>query len=265
MRLRFHVEGGDAVADGGYLVALRSYHQGSHRGSGRSTADSNLGRWVLPAIAAVPGSKGLDRYEQTREGLAECVVMCRPIQMTSEGAPECDGITFLHNEALLQIFRVGDAVQVHLVARVQEFFLGLNAGTWLKIRMQQISDAAQDHVQQHHATQLAAMRSSTAEQVLRSGGLDMNRHVELPPADAAYLFDHWGAGGNSGVSGQRCLPSGVDPRTSPGGVGGEAAQVGQYVPWAYQPLGGGTAERGGCKAGNQRRESSAHLSSQAES
>ena len=259
MRLRFRVEGGDAVADGGYLVAL----QRSTLGSGRSIADSNLGNCILPAIAAVPGSKGLDRYEQTRVGLAECVVMSRAIQMSSAGTPESDGITFLHNEALQQVFHVGDAVDVHLIARVQEFFLGLNAGTWLKIRMQQISNAAQDHLQEHHASQLAATRSSTAEQVLRSGGLDIDRNVELPPADAAYLFDHWGAGGNSGVSGQRCLPSGIDPRTSPGGVGGNASQVPQYVPWAYQPLGKGTPERGGTAA--TQIETSNHLSSQAES
>jgi hypothetical protein len=263
VRLCLQVGRSDAVADGGYLLALeRSAPSNRPIGSTlvanrsgrcpqaaererdgsvtRIRTDEDLSqRWLLPAIAAVPGDKGLDRYERSREGLAECVVMCRAIQTSDGGAPESDGITFLHHEALQQIFPVGGQVEVHVIARVHDFFLGLNAGTWLKIRMQQIAQAAEHHMQQNHSTQLASWQCATAEDVLRAGGLAMSRHVEPPPADAAYLFDHWGSGGNAGVSGQRCVPSGVtpDPATSSGGVGGDnLSKVPAYVPWAYQPL-----------------------------
>lgn len=257
MRLRFNVESMDTVADGGYLLTLGkraslpqrvvSTLVGNSSGTSRETAvkgrdeKAKLVReetdWLLPAIAAIPGNKGLDRYEMSRKGLAECVVMCRAIQMSDGSAPESDGITFVHHEALQQMFSEGDSVEVHVIARVHDFFLGLNAGTWLKIRMQQIAQAAQHHVQQHHSTLLASSDCSTAEDVLRAGGLVMKRQVDLPPPDAAYLFDHWGAGGNSGVSGQRCLPSGLDPVTSPGGVGADGnSREPRYVPWAYRPL-----------------------------
>ena len=69
-------------------------------------------------------------------------------------------------------------------------------------------------------------------------GLCYSADVEEPPPDKAYLFDHWGAGGNTGVSGQQCLPAGAASPTHTGGsaVGGGVGGGGEYVPWAYQPL-----------------------------
>ena len=75
-------------------------------------------------------------------------------------------------------------------------------------------------------------------------GLRYSADVEEPPPDKAYLFDHWGAGGNTGVSGQQCLPAGAAPPTNTGeeeigggrAVGGGVGGGGEYVPWAYQPL-----------------------------
>ena len=69
-------------------------------------------------------------------------------------------------------------------------------------------------------------------------GLCYSADVEEPPPDKAYLFDHWGAGGNTGVSGQQCLPAGAASPTHAGGsaVGGGVGGGGEYVPWAYQPL-----------------------------
>ena len=73
-----------SLREGGYLVAL-----------GRP------GHKLLPAIAGVPGNRGPDRYMQSRIGLAECVVLGRPL---------CDGhggnrdkVTFLHDQVLQKV------------------------------------------------------------------------------------------------------------------------------------------------------------------
>ena len=75
------------LREGGYLVAL-----------GRP------GHKLLPAIAGVPGNRGPDRYMQSRVGLAECVVMGRPL---------CDGgsrdkVTFLHDQVLQKVKHMPD-------------------------------------------------------------------------------------------------------------------------------------------------------------
>ena len=240
---------------------------------------------------------------------------------------------------------------MHVLARVQDFFLGLNAGTWLKIRMQQAVclcvcvrararerasawrteallaadraggressaaatpllesrdrcrtpvacdreasggccgicppwmcvysksdtciqkvsracsrayDVARDwragggrggKIQTHpHARPLTCARAHpeptddlSLYRVHTPQGLSYCAEVEEPPPDKAYLFDHWGAGGNTGVSGQQCLPAGAAPPTNTGeeeigggrAVGGGVGGGGEYVPWAYQPL-----------------------------
>ena len=93
VRLRF-CDGGESKAkpieDGGYLLALmkgpesmpRSIHGVEMQGASNRQNDISPG--VLPAIAAVPGEKGLDRYMKCRKGLAECVVMSRPICIEGE-------------------------------------------------------------------------------------------------------------------------------------------------------------------------------------
>jgi hypothetical protein len=55
--------------------------------------------------------------------LAECVVM--------GGALEEDvtRYTFLHHEALEQLLPTGSAVEVTVMRRLTDFFIGLNAGT----------------------------------------------------------------------------------------------------------------------------------------
>lgn len=58
----------DAATDRGLLLGIRkSIHH----------------RW-LPAIAAAPGDKGPDRYDNSREGLAELMIMARPTVARSD-------------------------------------------------------------------------------------------------------------------------------------------------------------------------------------
>ena len=61
-----------------------------------------------------------------------------------------------------------------------------------------------DELMPKHADELVPKHAD--ELVPKHAGLEASDDIEEPPPDAAYLFDHWGAGGNSGVSGQRCLP-----------------------------------------------------------
>ena len=52
-----------SLREGSYLLALRASTPGAY----------------LPAIAGVPCRQGLDRYGESRVGLAECMVMARPL------------------------------------------------------------------------------------------------------------------------------------------------------------------------------------------
>ncbi|CAK0878163.1 unnamed protein product, partial [Prorocentrum cordatum] len=100
---------------GGLLLALRA-----------EGADG-----FLPAIAGVPGGQGLDRRGGSRAGLAECMVMARPLT----GGKEEGSVTFLHVEALRCWLPEGARLDVVVLSRVTDFFLGMNAGTWLRVRI----------------------------------------------------------------------------------------------------------------------------------
>eukprot|EP00439_Symbiodinium_sp_Y106_P029773 s3334_g3.t1 len=112
------------LLDGGYLVALRP--------EGRGTG-------FLPAVAGVPGRQGLDRAGRSRIGLAECLVMARPVRLSDDAEGH---VTFLHDAALRGWLSDERIVDVVLLARVTDFFLGLNAGTWLRIRISDIASAS---------------------------------------------------------------------------------------------------------------------------
>jgi len=110
-----------ALQYGGYLVAVR-----------------RKGDFVfLPAVAGVPGRQGLDRYKESRLGLAECMVMARPLSS--------DDVTFLHEPALQRWMIEGSSVDIVLLARLTDFFLGMNAGTWLRVRILDIAGAARKY------------------------------------------------------------------------------------------------------------------------
>jgi hypothetical protein len=232
LRVRFAQPG--SIEDGGYLLAIRA-------------APENA--W-LPAIAGVPGDKGLDRHGKSRVGLAELMVMGRPLGRQSGsdgdgGCIECTGITFLSEESLQQLFPDQAEVEVVRLARLTSFFLGLNAGRWLTIRMSEIADSACKALAAAPALAPAPARAPAAraaegfangaagrgggggdgdgdgyggraaeqelERLLRGTGIACAARLQPPPEDSAYLFDHWGAGGNSGVSGQRIVLKDEDP------------------------------------------------------
>ena len=112
VRLRFPREV-DHLESGGYLVCVRSPGAGA----------------FLPAIAGVPWEKGMDRHGQSRQGLGELMVLARPV--CEEGGNEKRGkremVTFLHEQALCELYRTEDAVDVVILAQLTDFFLGLNA------------------------------------------------------------------------------------------------------------------------------------------
>ncbi|CAJ1368491.1 unnamed protein product [Effrenium voratum] len=128
LRLEEQDAGTVGLQQGGYLLALKPIG----------------GAGFLPAIAGVPCREGLDRFGASRLGLAECMVLARPLAEPS-GAP--GHLTFLHEPVLRGWIAEGSVVEVVLLARLTDFFLGLsgeisgdgsaclNAGTWLRVRI----------------------------------------------------------------------------------------------------------------------------------
>ena len=175
----------------------------------------------LPAVAAAPGDRGPDRHGATRESLAELVIMARPLHENEDeaSASEIDGddsggirtlargvaVTSVDDETLRDWARVGHAsAEVIILRRVTDFHLGLNAHRWLKIRMRQIADGAESLAVTEASTVSRDSRAETLEAFLRGTGfeLDPSGRVRPRPPDASFLFEHWGAGGNTGISGQ---------------------------------------------------------------
>lgn len=174
----------------------------------------------LPAVAAAPGDRGPDRHGSTRESLAELVLMARPLHEAEDdaAAAEIDGdasggirtlaggvaVTSVDDETLRDWAQVGhSSAEVIILRRVTDFHLGLNANRWLKIRMRQIADGA-EALAATEASSVARDFPSTLEAYLRGTGfaLDPSGLVRPRPPDASFLFEHWGAGGNTGISGQ---------------------------------------------------------------
>ena len=117
-----------------------------------------------------------------RPGLAELMVIGRPVH---ESPHE---LTILPHPALTQAFPAGSEVDVVVIERVTDFFLGLNAGQWLKIRIAQISDGG-----------LACLRSAAGDDadvsafdVLEGTSLRPIGVAEPPPTDASHLHHFYG-------------------------------------------------------------------------
>lgn len=195
LRLRFFAAGAEdsremgttsALKDGGYLMAIRIPGRG--------------GRF-LPAAAGVPGRQGLDRHGGSRVGLAECCIIARPVT---------DGTATLVPDAMLREWApVGTPVEVVLLARVTDFFLGLNAGTWLRIRIGEIMIEGQRWVQ---AQADACDGASAADEVAMLSDTGFFASAEVKPGieDSTELFHFWGGSGNAGMSGQVIrLPEGA--------------------------------------------------------
>lgn len=185
-----------AVQDGGYLLACRA------------SPDS---QW-LPAIAGVPGKHGLDRFREGRENLAELMVLARPLDCGDGGASgTAQRVTFLHEPALRAIFPVDSALEIVILHRCTNFFLGLNAGRWLTIRMTEIAkfsaeclDNDLDRACDKEEQEVAAFLEGTPLRLAFS--------TEDPPQDSAYLFEHMALSGNGGVTGQAVVrEQEVDP------------------------------------------------------
>ena len=118
-------------------------------------------------------------------------------------------VTSLDDAALRAWLPVSARVEVVVVRRVTGFHLGLNANRWLKIRMREIADGvagavADARTREDFFAPLDADDASFFEPFYRGTGLvlDPSGAVHDAPAGASYEFEHWGAGGNTGVSGQ---------------------------------------------------------------
>ena len=162
LRLRF----ADPLAEGGYLLCVRP---------------TQSSQW-LPAIAGVPGERGPDDHGNFRPGLAELMVLGRPVH---ESPHE---LTIVPHATLAQAFPAGAELEVVVIERVTDFFLGLNAGQWLKIRIAQISDGGLAYLRSTAAEDV----ETTAAEVLAGTGLQSTGINEPPPTDASYLHHFYG-------------------------------------------------------------------------
>ena len=121
-------------------------------------------------------------------------------------------VTSLDDAALRAWLPVSAHVEVVVVRRVTGFHLGLNANRWLKIRMREIADGvagalADARTREDFFAPLDrddVFAQKFFEPFYRGTGLvpDPSGAVHDAPAGASYEFEHWGAGGNTGVSGQ---------------------------------------------------------------
>ena len=196
----------------------------------KSEREGSPRRWVepshrfVPAIAAAPGKRGEDRHGESRDGLAELVVMARPLVIDARDS-ETDGdvgfrdvgasakptaaprfVTSLDDAALRLWLPVGAPVELAVVRRVTGFHLGLNANRWLKIRMREIADGVGElaFLDRDEKTEEKTNVSASLASFYRGTGLvlDPSGVINDAPVGASYEFEHWGAGGNTGVSGQ---------------------------------------------------------------
>jgi hypothetical protein len=100
-------------------------------------------------------------------------------------------------------------LEVQLVRQVTNFFLGVNAGRWLGIRMAQICDDYQTQTSPTTTEETKLLGPGSWKDFLRDSGFELQAVYEEPPPDQALLFEHMGQGGNGGVSGQTILRSDV--------------------------------------------------------
>ena len=114
-------------------------------------------------------------------------------------------MTSLDDAALRAWLPVSARVEVVVVRRVTGFHLGLNANRWLKIRMREIADGVAGAVAADARREDAPLDGDDPYDAFYRGTglvLDPSGVVHDAPLGASYEFEHWGAGGNTGVSGQ---------------------------------------------------------------
>jgi hypothetical protein len=139
------------------------------------------------------------------------MVFGRPLEEAwrHEGGGEaCRRVTTVQDEALRQLLPAGRAVEVVVLARVTDFFLGLNAGQWLKIRLAQVADgglaflAKQRHPPPPHERRHTAPGDDRCDDeyraLLEGTGLQLVDEVEAPPADESHLHHFYGNFGGAG-------------------------------------------------------------------
>jgi hypothetical protein len=138
------------------------------------------------------------------------MVLGRPLQSEAgEITKYAKQVTFLSEETLRQRFPLGTIVDVAVIDHHTNFFLGLNAGRWLTIRMNEITQmsAASCKPPEVDAGADQERSASSVELLLEGTGLKLALEAESPPEDSTYLFEHMGMSGNGGLSGQTVLYS----------------------------------------------------------
>ena len=119
-------------------------------------------------------------------------------------------VTSLAHETLRPWLPLDSTAEVVLVKTVTDFHLGLDANRWLKIRMRDIADGVGGlfpETEQGDAAGTSGAQSDNNDgfsEFFKDTGLafDPAAPPKDPPLGASIEFEHWGAGENTGVSGQ---------------------------------------------------------------
>ena len=84
-------------------------------------------------------------------------------------------------------------MEVALCGRVTDFFLGLNAGVWLRLRLLEILERGAAAV----AAAKEPVEAPGLDALLAGTGFVQSAAVEAPPADASATWNFWGPSGNA--------------------------------------------------------------------
>ena len=179
----------DSFISGGYLLGIRN--------------NKNLNSQdFLPAIAGIPWEKGLDRDGKSRIGLGELMVLARPLNGKKD-------VTFLPKKVLQELYPTHSTVDIVLLKHCTDFFLGLNAGRWLMLRMSELCEKSSKFLINEEKTNIDTNINEEVkfQTLLNNSGIswDPTENPEDPEPDQAYLFHHYNLSGNGGISGQKII------------------------------------------------------------
>eukprot|EP00948_MAST-09A_sp_MAST-9A-sp1_P003689 g3689.t1 len=195
LRIKFD----DILKSGGYILGIRPR-------SGTKVQD------FLPAIAGIPGEKGLDRNANSRDGFGELMILARPLHKPESDDKIMPRVTFLPEDVLQKLYPESSTVEIVVLDSLTDFFLGLNSGRWLLIRLNQLCQATESAYDNNIVTDSSSSLETTTcfQHFLENTNIAFNPQdlPEDPPTDKSWLFNHYvGSSSSLGVSGQKIIHS----------------------------------------------------------
>ena len=118
-------------------------------------------------------------------------------------------VTFLPKKVLQEVYPTQSTVDIVLLKHCTDFFLGLNAGRWLMLRMSELCEKSSKFLINEEKTNIDTnvIEEVKFQTLLNNSGIswDPTENTEDPEPDQAYLFHHYNLSGNGGISGQKII------------------------------------------------------------